>query len=443
MPGAEIAYNQAANPIPYGTPGVARDDIWQAQPVVCKSTLSGNTSYEWSFLDVPPGSGAVLLAANTATATFTPDLLGTYRIQLITNGGGLGNSMVLVIRVRYNSAGVLQNDGICLPAFGERVGEDNVLIPAISGAQNERGYAPFFESFLAYVLTLSGGSGAIEFVPSSPTSIQINAAGVPTTSGTDAVMLGYSDAGGIYGDGAVLLGGYNGALYGNQSAMIAGYECTVTGECAATVAGFECEVTADTAATLGGTYAAASADGAACIGGYGGVADAMWGVVIGWRTTATAGTHDCALVSSNGEQPGFGNGSIQSFGLLTLSGQTPGDAPGESVALVLASSASYWVLEQKSYTVRVDITANDGDGNVASWAFTLSCYSSDGASAVIVGVPGLEDDGLPIVHTSGAAAAWTMDVWASSNYINFIFTDGTSTAQVNVTGSISGAEAGY
>jgi hypothetical protein len=46
-----------------------------------------------------------------------------------------------------------------LPAFGERVGEDNVLIPPTTGAPNERGYAPFFEAVLAYVLTLGGGGG--------------------------------------------------------------------------------------------------------------------------------------------------------------------------------------------------------------------------------------------------------------------------------------------
>ena len=165
MPGAEIAFNQAANPIPYGTPGVARDDIWQLQPVVCQSALSGNTSYAWSFLDVPPGSAATLTGANTATATFTPDLLGTYRIQLLTDGGGLGNQKILVIRVRYNNAGALQQNGICLPAFGERAGEDNVLNPPITGPQNPRGYAPFFEYLLAYILTLSGGGGGAGPVP--------------------------------------------------------------------------------------------------------------------------------------------------------------------------------------------------------------------------------------------------------------------------------------
>ena len=162
MPGAQIAFNQAGNPIPFGTPGIARDDIWQSNPVACQSTLSGNVTYLWAFLDVPPGSGATFTGSTTATATFTPDLLGTYRIQLTTNGGGLGNVMILVVRVRKNSTGVLQHSGICLPAFGERVGEDNVLIPPVSGPQNARGYAPFFEELYAYMLTLGGSDIALQ-----------------------------------------------------------------------------------------------------------------------------------------------------------------------------------------------------------------------------------------------------------------------------------------
>ena len=197
MPGAQIAFDQAANPIPVGTAGIARDDIWQSQTVVCRSVLSGNTTYLWQFLDRPPGSAAVLTNATTANAHFTPDLLGTYRIQLVTNGGGLGNQVVLIIRVRYSSAGGLLLGGVCLPAFGERAGEDNVLIPPVSGPPNARGYAPFFEAMWTLIQTLSGGSppysldctagGTIVMPLLSPMPKQINAIGTP--SGLFAVTL--------------------------------------------------------------------------------------------------------------------------------------------------------------------------------------------------------------------------------------------------------------
>ena len=188
MPGAVIRFDQAANPIPIGTPGVARDDIWLSQPVVSRSTLSGNTAWQWSFLDVPPGSAAVFSGSTTAAATFTPDIPGTYRIQLVTNGGGLGNIVVLVVRVRYSSTGALLYHGLCLPAFGERVNEDNVLIPPVSGPQNLRGYAPFFESILAYVLTLSGGGGGV-----TPATV-INATGNLALPSVDTVYLVESTA---------------------------------------------------------------------------------------------------------------------------------------------------------------------------------------------------------------------------------------------------------
>ena len=219
MPGAEIRFDQAANPIPVGTPGVARDDIWLSQPVVCHSVLSGNTAWQWSFLDVPPGSAAVFSGSTTPAATFTPDIPGTYRIQLVTNSGGLGNILVLVIRVRYSSTGALLFHGLCLPAFGERVNEDNVLIPPITGAQNERGYAPFFEAVLAYVLTLSaGGSVQVTEVDCTNAGAVQPAVSVTAFDGTHATISGLGAKGaathgydpvpgsGVYGIGGGLDG---------------------------------------------------------------------------------------------------------------------------------------------------------------------------------------------------------------------------------------------
>jgi len=197
MPGAQIRFDQAANPIPLGTAGVARDDIWLSQPVVCRSMLSGNTAWQWTFLDVPPGSAAVFSGSTTAAATFTPDIPGTYRIQLVTNNGGLGNIVVLVVRVRYSSIGVLLFHGLCLPAFGERVNEDNVLIPPITGAQNERGYAPFFEALLAYILTLgSGGSSPFVQPGGTGTVIEASDTTAPFTVGNGTTVPQISTTGG-------------------------------------------------------------------------------------------------------------------------------------------------------------------------------------------------------------------------------------------------------
>jgi hypothetical protein len=161
----------------------------------------------------------VFSGSTTPTATFTPDLPGTYRIQLVTNSGGLGNIVVLVIRVRYSSTGVLLFHGLCLPAFGERVNEDNVLIPPITGSQNERGYAPFFEAILAYVLTLSaGGSVQVTEVDCTSAGTAQPAASVTAFDGTHATISGLGPKGavnhgyyavpgsGVYGVGGTLDG---------------------------------------------------------------------------------------------------------------------------------------------------------------------------------------------------------------------------------------------
>jgi hypothetical protein len=47
---------------------------------------SGVTSWLWSLVTIPPGSSASLSGATTATATFTPDIAGSYLIQLTVNG---------------------------------------------------------------------------------------------------------------------------------------------------------------------------------------------------------------------------------------------------------------------------------------------------------------------------------------------------------------------
>jgi hypothetical protein len=44
-------------------------------------------SYAWSFQSVPGGSAASLSAANTAMASFVPDIAGSYVVALVVNDG--------------------------------------------------------------------------------------------------------------------------------------------------------------------------------------------------------------------------------------------------------------------------------------------------------------------------------------------------------------------
>src|SRR5262249_54121027 len=54
-------------------------------------------AYLWTFLSVPAGSTAPLVAANTVAPTFVPDRPGRYRIRLtVQSGGRAANDTVTV-----------------------------------------------------------------------------------------------------------------------------------------------------------------------------------------------------------------------------------------------------------------------------------------------------------------------------------------------------------
>jgi hypothetical protein len=69
----------------------------------------------------------VLVDDTLINARFTPDLPGSYRVQLTTNGGGPGNIQILIAAVTFDNVGVLTQRGWRIPAFGEISTEDNFL----------------------------------------------------------------------------------------------------------------------------------------------------------------------------------------------------------------------------------------------------------------------------------------------------------------------------
>jgi len=167
MPGAVIVIDQSAG-AGAGSPGVARNDLWQGREVSLSIGTGGNTSPHWTLLDIPPGSAAALSSATEITCTFTPDLVGTYRIQLVVNGGGPGNIQTLVARVRRDADGFLSQRGWAYPAKGEIEGESNY-------GGNTRGWSEALESILEDVRLngMSGGGGGggagssyLTFIPS-------------------------------------------------------------------------------------------------------------------------------------------------------------------------------------------------------------------------------------------------------------------------------------
>lgn len=153
MPGAIIAFDQDQGGTPsYGSPGVARNDLWLNGLVTCRSTASGNTSYLWEILDKPVGSAATLADSTSQNATFTPDVAGSYRIQLTTNGGGPGNVQILIAAVTKDTLGATTQRGWRIPAFGEGGTENNF-------AGQSRGWAEALKFILDDIRTNLGGGG--------------------------------------------------------------------------------------------------------------------------------------------------------------------------------------------------------------------------------------------------------------------------------------------
>ncbi len=133
-----------------GTAGIARADLWLGSLVEGHSTLSGNTTFAWTLPDKPAGSAAVLSGASTALCSFTPDVAGTYRLKLVTNGGGTGNEQTLIAAVTFDAAGVATLRGWRVPAYGEKAAEANQ-------AGNARGWAEALETMLKGVITALDG----------------------------------------------------------------------------------------------------------------------------------------------------------------------------------------------------------------------------------------------------------------------------------------------
>ncbi len=112
---AEITINQPLG-AGAGAAGEARNDLWEGQEVELVASSGAGTSWAWSLLGTPPGSSATLTDGTTSLAKITPDVGGTYRVQLIEDGV---NYAVRVFRVRYDNSGVLKDRGWALPAIDE------------------------------------------------------------------------------------------------------------------------------------------------------------------------------------------------------------------------------------------------------------------------------------------------------------------------------------
>ena len=70
-----------------GGAGQSREDLVLGIPVILSNvSSSGVTGYKWEIIGKPYASIVTLSSSTGATSTFTPDITGSYLIQLTING---------------------------------------------------------------------------------------------------------------------------------------------------------------------------------------------------------------------------------------------------------------------------------------------------------------------------------------------------------------------
>ncbi len=135
-----------------GAPGVSRDDLVLGEVVSLTLGNSGGVQrVRWQLVSRPAASAAVLQNSASFLCTFTPDVPGSYLIELATNDGRETYRRIAAVREDVGSVSCR------MPAAGER-DEANWLI---DGVPNVRGWAPELETWLRALRDLAeaGGGG--------------------------------------------------------------------------------------------------------------------------------------------------------------------------------------------------------------------------------------------------------------------------------------------
>lgn len=135
-----------------GAPGVSRQDLVLGQPVtLTNSNDNGVRSWRWVMKDRPTGSSATLNSPLSATVTFTPDVPGSYLVELTVDDGRNGQVDTRIAAVLET----INGSDVRWPASGE----DNEANWNIGGSPNERGWVPALEDM---VRALSGLRGLVD-----------------------------------------------------------------------------------------------------------------------------------------------------------------------------------------------------------------------------------------------------------------------------------------
>ena len=152
MPLVQITINQAGSPA--GVPSVSREDIVIGVPVILtNNNNTGAIKHKWEFLSVPIDefgnmSIANILTPNSPTASFVPDIIGTYIIQLTINDRMIGTAGAAVPSVALGRfPGIRETNEFGVNGWGTTFSRlfstlDALPLPGVVAGGNLDGYYP-------------------------------------------------------------------------------------------------------------------------------------------------------------------------------------------------------------------------------------------------------------------------------------------------------------
>lgn len=375
------------------------------------STLALSAAATAPAIVVPAGE-LVCLVCGLFTSILSSEPSGLVPVISLTTGGAQAVFLIEESEVQGWTAEIVGGDGTTSVSW---IGDASAFpIPSW----------PLFAGGVPAPTILDASAGVTD--PSGPgTTVAAGLAALFSTGVWDPSNTPFSLGGSGNGGGGTVLGQGNMAV-GGQAVVVGGASSSASGQESFIGAGAGNYSNGFRTGILAGESNITLADNSVALGG--------------GFASSTAGMHNGAAVQANGTIAAVGD--AQCFSGQVWHGQTPGAAPGESVTLTSGTLApiSAIALEVKSYTFRLSVTANDGAGNVASWDFIVM---ADGAGGIATIDATTAPAGfLPSLSVGVDAPTWTFvpTVTGLDNSVQWIFTDGTSTAIVNVCMALSGVE---